>query len=330
MAALTANPYSGELGSTGKGRVRQLWPPSVLRCRLPLEPMALSPQAAKITWGSSGLTAIQRQYGAGKCWAMCSRCQLSPTSVLTKISRGVLVSTRVGWPGAMTMPWMSGSASPLHAFPSVASVQAAMHPVNLDPGPYDACIVGVDHGRGDPWCADGTLFRQIQGQLLPVVAPILGPVHGRRARAGEDGLRVGGGYGQGPDIQAVLWRTDPLPAGAVVAAAIQAAIGPSKEVWASVGCSASARTRLSKGKGWRILCQVSPPIRAVPQALPDRADANSIVLCHDTLLLPCVSIQLPQGAMIVCERGNGSKDCPSPVSTYGSWTGRPVQSAHRL
>ena len=143
--------------------MRQLWPPSVLRWRLPLEPIALSPQAAKMTWGSSGLTAIQRQYGAGKCWAMCNRCQLSPTSVLTKTPRGVLVSTRVGWPRAMTRPWMSGSVIPQPRAPRYHPVQAAMHPVNLDPGPDDMGIVGVDHRGGDSWRADGALCGQRQG-----------------------------------------------------------------------------------------------------------------------------------------------------------------------
>src|SRR5262249_47578572 len=110
--------------------------------------------------------------------------------------------------------------APGHALPGIASVQAAVHPVNLHSGPYGTGIVGVYYSGGHARRADGALCRQIQGQLLPVLPPILGPVYGRRARAGEDGLRIGGVYSQGPEIQAILWSTDPLPAGPVVLAAI--------------------------------------------------------------------------------------------------------------
>src|SRR4029453_5009513 len=129
---------------------------------------------------------------------------------------------------------------------------------------------------------------------------------------------------QGPDIQAGLWRTDPLPAGAVVAAAIQAAIGPSKE---GVGLGGVQRQGADPTLQGERLAHPVPgftPIRAVPQTLPDRTDADGTVLCHATLLLPCVHISLPQGAMIVCERGNGSKDGPPLVSTSGSRTDHPM------
>src|SRR5262249_24779635 len=141
---------------------------------------------------------------------------------------------------------------------------------------------------------------QIQGQLLPVLAPILGPVHGRRARAGEDGLRVGRVYGQGPDVQVGLRPTDPLPASAVVPAAIHAAIGPSKERVSLRGVQRERPYPTLQGERLAHPLPGLTPIRALPQALPDRADADGIVLCHHTLLLPCVYIEFSQGTMIVC------------------------------
>src|SRR5262249_12043313 len=104
-----------------------------------------------------------------------------------------------------------------------------MHPVNLHSGPYGTRIVGVYYSGGDSRGADGALFRQIQGGVLPGLAPIAGPVQGRRARSGGEGLRLGGVYSHRPEIQTMLRSTDPLPAGAVVVAAIQAAIGPSED-----------------------------------------------------------------------------------------------------
>src|SRR5262249_45778060 len=77
-----------------------------------------------------------------------------------------------------------------YALPGVAPVQTAMHPVNLHAGPYGARIVRVYDGGSDSRRADGALFGQIQGELLPVLAPIARPGHGRRTRAGEDGLRI--------------------------------------------------------------------------------------------------------------------------------------------
>ena len=43
---------------------------------------------------------------------MSMACQLSPTSLLAKISWGVLVSTWLGLALATNMPWMSGSVMP--------------------------------------------------------------------------------------------------------------------------------------------------------------------------------------------------------------------------
>jgi hypothetical protein len=206
------------------------------------------------------LTAIQRQYGAGKCWAICSRCQLSPTLVLTKISRGVLVSTRVGLPRAMTIPWMSGSASPPATRSQVSppsrlrctpSISTPAHTVRESSGSTTVAVtrgVPIAHSfaksRGScSQCWPPSRDRYTAEGLVP--AKMVSGLDGSMAR--DQMFRLASGP---------LTRSQLAPLSRLRYTPLSA---PAKSVCASVGCSASARTRLSKGKGWRILCQVSPP-----------------------------------------------------------------------
>ena len=61
---------------------------------------------------SAGLIAIPRLYRRGNLSVVITDCQLSPISVVAKISRGVLARTFLGWPRLMAIPWISGCTPP--------------------------------------------------------------------------------------------------------------------------------------------------------------------------------------------------------------------------
>ena len=167
-----------ELGSTGRGRVSQVSPASEERCTAPILPMAVSPTAAKSTLGVVGLESDAPAVGQDELVG-----GDHGLPALAHVGGGIDLAGRAGQhlarvSGGDGHPVNVRMNAALDVSPGVATVEAAIHAIHLDPGPYRAAVLGVHHQHGHHGRADMALLGHLHRQLGPAMATVLGPEEG--------------------------------------------------------------------------------------------------------------------------------------------------------
>src|SRR5216684_8218713 len=169
--------------------------------------------------------------------------------------------------------------------PAVATIGAAPEAIDLDPGPDNAMVRGIDGQRRDPRYADvGAFVGDVGRQLLPMRAAIGRAEECRGPRTGEDDVGIDRIDRDPPDIEAVHRRVEALEALPAVAAFVDAVIGAGED-----------RARLLAVHGQPEHSALAPQpladpppalaaIRTEPRAAPYRPDADREIACHGPVL----------------------------------------------
>src|SRR5229473_2250425 len=169
--------------------------------------------------------------------------------------------------------------------PAVATIGAAPDAIDLDPGPDNAMVRGIDGQRRDPRHADvGAFVGDVGRQLLPMRAAIRRAEECRGPRTGEDDVGIDRIDRDPPNIEAVHRRVEALEALPAIAAFVDTVIGAGEDRARLLGVHGQPEHSALAPQPLADPPPALAAIRTEPRAAPYRPDADREIACHGRFL----------------------------------------------